>query len=75
MYIYSRRIYLFSKYIQKGGNIINNYYSNIKDKLLSNEINKNVKDYSKNKSDLITYYEVGKLLSEAGKHYGESIIK
>lgn len=75
MYIYSRRIYLFSKYIQKGGNIINNYYSNIKDKLLSNEINNNVKDYSKNKSDLITYYEVGKLLSEAGKHYGEGIIK
>ena len=25
--------------------------------------------------DLTTYYNVGKLLSEAGKHYGEGIIK
>ena len=38
------------------------------------EINKKVKDYSKNRSDLTTYYNVGKLLSEAGKHYGEGII-
>ena len=28
-----------------------------------------------NKNDLITYYNVGKELSEAGKHYGEAIIK
>ncbi|HIS11745.1 MAG TPA: hypothetical protein IAB40_01405 [Candidatus Onthocola stercoravium] len=28
-----------------------------------------------NRSDLTTYYNVGKLLSEAGKHYGEGIIK
>ena len=28
-----------------------------------------------NKSDLNTYYNVGKMLSEAGKHYGEGIIK
>ena len=27
-----------------------------------------IKDYSKNRSDLETYYNVGKLLSEAGKH-------
>ena len=27
------------------------------------------------KSDLTTYYNVGKLLKEAGKHYGEGIIK
>ena len=40
-----------------------------------NEITKKVKDYSKNKSDLTTYYNVGKILSEAGKHYGEGIIK
>lgn len=39
------------------------------------EIKKRVKDYSKNRSDLTTYYNVGKLLSEAGKHYGEGIIK
>ena len=52
-----------------------NYYNEIKSELINNEITKKVKDYSKNKSDLTTYYNVGKLLSEAGKHYGESIIK
>ncbi len=52
-----------------------NYYNNIKEKLINNEIVKRVKDYSKNKSDLDTYYEVGKLLVDAGKHYGEGIIK
>ena len=29
----------------------------------------------RNTSDLTTYYNVGKLLAEAGKHYGEGIIK
>ena len=52
-----------------------NYYNKIKTEILNNEITKKVKDYSKNKSDLTTYYNVGKLLSEAGKHYGEGIIK
>ena len=52
-----------------------NYYNNIKDLLINNELTKKAKDYSKCKSDLTTYYEVGKLLSEAGKHYGEGIIK
>ena len=52
-----------------------NYYNEIKEQIINNEITKKVKDYSKNKSDLETYYNVGKLLSEAGKHYGEGIIK
>ena len=52
-----------------------NYYNEIKNKLINNEINKRVKNYSINKSDLDTYYNVGKLLVEAGKHYGEGIIK
>ena len=51
-----------------------NYYNEIKNELINNEITKRIKDYSKNKSDLTTYYNVGKLLSEAGKHYGEGII-
>ncbi len=51
-----------------------NYYSEIKNELINNEITKKVKDYIKNKSDLTTYYNVGKLLSEAGKQYGEGII-
>ncbi len=47
-----------------------NYYNKIK-----NEINRKIKNYSINRSDLNTYYNVGKILSEAGKHYGEGIIK
>ena len=52
-----------------------NYYDEIKKELLNNEITKKVKNYSINKSDLTTYYNIGKLLKEAGKHYGEGIIK
>ena len=52
-----------------------NYYNEIKNELINNEINRKVKNYSINKSDLNTYYNVGKMLSEAGKHYGEGIIK
>jgi len=51
------------------------YYNKIKQELINNEIYKKVKDYSKNRSDLIIYYNVGKLLADAGKHYGEKIIK
>lgn len=52
-----------------------NYYNEIKNELINNETYKKVKDYSKNRSDLKTYYNVGKLLSEAGKHYGDGIIE
>ena len=52
-----------------------NYYNEIKTQIINNEVTKRIKDYSKNRSDLNTYYNVGKLLSEAGKHYGEGIIK
>lgn len=52
-----------------------NYYDEIKTELVNNEINRKIKNYSINKSDLNTYYNVGKMLSEAGKHYGEGIIK
>lgn len=52
-----------------------NYYEDIKKELINNEINRKVKTHSINKSDLTTYYNVGKTLSEAGKCYGESIIK
>ena len=51
------------------------YYVEIKNELINNEINRKVKNYSINKSDLNAYYKVGKILSEAGKHYGEGIIK
>ena len=52
-----------------------NYYNEIKNELINNEISKKVNNYSINRSDLNTYYNVGKILSEAGKHYGEGIIK
>ena len=52
-----------------------NYYNEIKNELINNDINRKVKNYSINRSDLNTYYNVGKMLSEAGKHYGEGIIK
>ena len=51
-----------------------NYYDEIKNKLIDNEIYERVKDYSKERHRVITYYEIGRLLSEAGKRYGENII-
>ena len=52
-----------------------NYYNEIKHELINNEIHRKVKSYSINRSDLNTYYNVGKMLCDAGKHYGEGIIK
>ena len=57
-----------------------NYYTEIKEQLINNEIYKLGKDYSKNKNDLETYYNVGKLLVEAqgGEErakYGDGLIK
>ena len=54
--------------------VVNNYYDEIKNELITNEVYKKVKDYSKNRNELSTYYNVGKLLSKAGKKYGEKII-
>lgn len=52
-----------------------NYYDEIKNKLIDNEIYQNVKDYSKERYKVITYFEIGRLLSEAGSKYGEFIIE
>ena len=51
-----------------------NYYDEIKEKLLKNEVYAKAKDYSKERNKVLTYYEVGKLLSEAGKEYNNDII-
>ena len=56
------------------------YYKEIKDTLVKNEIYKRAKDYSKNKSDLNAYYEVGRLIVEAQggekrAKYGNKLIK
>ena len=58
----------------------NNYYNEIKKELLNNEIYIKVKDYSKNRNELSTYYNVGKLLIEAQggedrAKYGDGLIK
>ena len=57
-----------------------NYYDEIKETLIKNEIYKKVKDYSKNKSDLNAYFEVGRLIVEAQggekrAKYGNKLIK
>ena len=50
------------------------YYENIKQYLIDNEIYKRAKDYSKERNTVITYFEIGKLLNEAGGKYGDNII-
>ena len=52
-----------------------NYYNEIKNKLIENENYARIKDYSKARYKIQTYYKIGKILSEAGKCYGEGIIK
>ena len=51
------------------------YYEEIKNKIIDNETYERVKDYSKERHRVITYYEIGKLLYEAGGKYGTNIIK
>ena len=51
-----------------------NYYNEIKNKIINNEIYSKVKDYSKERNTVITYFEIGKLLNEAGGKYGDNII-
>ena len=52
-----------------------NYYNEIKERLIQSEIYDRVKDYSKERNKIKVYFEIGKLLSEAGKEYGKNIIK
>ena len=50
------------------------YYEEIKNKIIDNETYEKVKDYSKERHRVITYYEIGELLNEAGGKYGDNII-
>ena len=57
-----------------------NYYNEIKNILINNEAYKQVKDYYKNRNDLMSYYNVGKLLIDAQggekrAKYGDNLIK
>ena len=51
-----------------------NYYNEIKNKIIDNEVYGKVKEYSKERHTVITYFEIGKLLNEAGGKYGDNII-
>ena len=51
------------------------YLENIRSYIISEQARTIVRDYSANKSKLETNYNIGKELSEAGKHYGEGIVK
>ena len=51
-----------------------NYYNEIKNKLIDNEVYKRVKDYSKERNTVITYFEIGRLLAIAGGKYGDKVI-
>lgn len=51
-----------------------NYYDQIKNIIIDAETFDKIKDYSKNRNRVESYYEIGKLLSEAGSLYGENII-
>jgi len=51
-----------------------NYYEEIKNKILDDEVYGKVKDYSKERHRVITYYDIGKLLNDADGKYGDNII-
>lgn len=51
-----------------------NYYNEIKNKIIDNEVYSKVKDYSKERHKVITYFEIGELLTETGGKYGDKII-
>jgi len=52
-----------------------NYYNEIKEQLIKSEIYDKAKDYSKDRHKVKVYYEIGRLLNEAGKEYGKNVIK
>ena len=51
-----------------------NYYNEIKEKLIKSEIYDRAKDYSKDRHKVNVYFEIGRLLTEAGKEYGKNIM-
>ena len=51
-----------------------NYYDEIKNRIIDNEVYCKIKDNSKERNTVITYFEIGRLLNEAGGKYGDNII-
>ena len=52
-----------------------NYYNEVKYKLIKIEVYDRAKDYSKDRHKVSIYFEIGELLSKAGKKYGKNIIR
>ena len=52
-----------------------NYYEEIKNKIIDNKIYCKVKDYSKERNTVTTYFEIGRLITEAGGKYGDNLIE
>lgn len=51
------------------------YYDELKDKALKVEIYDRAKDYAKDRNKVQAYFEMGRLLCDAGKEYGKNILK
>ena len=54
---------------------MNNYYDNIKELIIEDELYFKVKDYSKERHRVSTYYKIGKILNVAGGKHGDKIIE
>lgn len=54
---------------------MNEYYNEIKNRIIDNEIYSKVKDFTKERNRVITYFEIGKILLEAGSKYGDKVIE
>ena len=52
-----------------------NYYDEIKEKLIKSEVFDKARDYAKDQNKIKVYFEIGRLLNQAGKEYGKNIIK
>ncbi len=44
------------------------YYLLIRNKLIDNEIYERVKDYSKERNKVLTYFDIGRILYDAGSN-------
>ena len=54
-----------------------NYYDEIKNKLIDDEIYSKVKDYSKERHKVITYFEIGRILNGVSivlYHIGQNFV-
>ena len=52
-----------------------NNFKELKDTILDYEVYEMIKDDSKEKHKVLTYFEIGKLIYEAEKRYGKEIIQ